>query len=154
MIVSIYNHKKYWLGSKVDREGYILVTSNSKINQFLGYQVVKHPIYAAAMMVPVALAFLFTVNQWAKNESGWKKKLITLPFLLLQLYPPFAALRLVVYLITRNRKWFDANKIYNQSVASIGKIFFVSYRFMITYISNTRGNHLISFGSFHYNQFS
>merc|ERR1719266_1636881 len=81
-----------------------------------GYQAVKHPIYAAAMMVPVALAFLFTVNQWAKNESGWKKKLITLPFLLLQLYPPFAALRLVVYLITRNRKWFDANRIYNQSV--------------------------------------
>merc|ERR1712051_18102 len=71
------------------------------------------------MMVPVALAFLFTINQWAKNESGWKKKLITLPLLLLQLYPPFTALRLVVYLITRNSKWFDANKIYNQSVASI-----------------------------------
>ena len=99
---------------------------NRKINQFLGYQAMKHPIYAAAMMVPVALAFLFTVNQWAKNESGLKKKLITLPFLLLQLYPPFAALRLVVYLITRNRKWFDANRIYNQSVASIGKIFIIS----------------------------
>ena len=79
-------------------------------------------------MVPVALAFLFTVNQWAKNESGWKKKLISLPFLLLQLYPPFAALRLVVYLITRNRKWFDANKVYNQSVASIGKIFIYSLK--------------------------
>ena len=95
------------------------------------------------MMVPVALAFLFTINQWAKNESGRKKKLITLPLLLLQLYPPFTALRLVVYLITRNSKWFDANKIYNQSVASIGKIFFVSYRFMITYIKKMTNTYVV-----------
>ena len=72
-------------------------------------------------MVPVALAFTFTIRQWWKNEHGLKKKLISAPFLILQLYPPFAALRLVVYLITRNKKWFEAKRIYDIGMTSIGK---------------------------------
>ena len=72
-------------------------------------------------MVPVALAFIFNIRQWWKNEDGLKKKLISVPFLVLQLYPPFAALRLVVYLITRNKKWFEAKKIYDLGMTSIGK---------------------------------
>ena len=75
------------------------------------------------MMVPVALAFIFNIRQWWRNENGLKKKLISAPFLILQLYPPFAALRLVVYLITKNKKWFEAKKTYDLSVTSIGKFF-------------------------------
>ena len=80
-----------------------------------------HPKYAAAIMVPVALAFIFNIRQWWKNEDGLKKKLISVPFLILQLYPPFAAYRLLVYLITRDKKWFEAKKVYDTSMASIGK---------------------------------
>jgi len=78
-----------------------------------------HPKYAAAIMVPVALAFIFNIRQWWKNEDGLKKKLISVPFLVLQLYPPFAAYRMVVYLITKDKKWFDAKKIYDTSMTSI-----------------------------------
>ena len=80
-----------------------------------------HLKYAVAVMVPVALAFIFNIRQWWKNEDGLKKKLISVPFLVLQLYPPFAALRLVVYLITKNKKWFQAKKIYDLGMTSIGK---------------------------------
>merc|ERR1719203_2256779 len=78
-----------------------------------------HLKYAVAVMVPVALAFIFNIRQWWKNEDGLKKKLISVPFLILQLYPSFAAYRLVVYLITRDKKWFDAKKIYDTSMSSI-----------------------------------
>ena len=135
----IYSYQFANHSSKFDCKNYL------KANQFLGYPTRRHPRYAAAIMVPVALAFLFTVNQWAKNESGWKKKLVSLPFLLLQLYPPFAALRLVVYLITRNRKWFDANKVYNQSVASIGKILFYSLKIYDYPNCLSRGNFFSKF---------
>ena len=80
-----------------------------------------HLKYAVAVMVPVALAFIFHIRQWRKNEDGLKKKLISVPFLILQLYPSFAAYRLVVYLITRDKKWFDAKQNYDRSMTSIGK---------------------------------
>ena len=80
-----------------------------------------HPNYAAAVMVPVAFSFIFNIRQWWKNEDGLRKKLNSALFLILQLYPPFAAYRLVVYLITRDKKWFDAKKIYDTSMTSIGK---------------------------------
>ena len=76
----------------------------------------------------MTFAFIFNIRQWWKNEHGLKKKLISAPFLILQLYPPFAALRLVVYLITRNKKWFEAKKIYDLGMTSIGKLSeFVEY---------------------------
>ena len=87
----------------------------------IGGNDLTHPTYAVAVMVPVALSFIFNIRQWWKNEDGLKKKLISVPFLILQLYPSFAAYRLVVYLITRDKKWFDAKKIYDTSMSSIGK---------------------------------
>ena len=72
-------------------------------------------------MVPVALAFIFTIRQWWKNEDGLRKKLNSAPFLILQVYPSFAAYRLVVYLIMKDKKWFDAKKVYVTSISSIGK---------------------------------
>ena len=93
------------------------------------------------MMVPVALAFIFNIRHWWKNEDGLKKKLISAPFLILQLYPPFAALRLVVYLITRNKKWFKAKKIYDIGMTSIGKSSeFIEYN---QYIFSFTPNYLI-----------
>jgi len=85
----------------------------------IGGNDLTHPTYAVAVMVPVALSFIFNIRQWWKNEDGLKKKLISVPFLILQLYPSFAAYRLVVYLITRDKKWFDAKKIYDTSMSSI-----------------------------------
>ena len=87
----------------------------------IGGNGLTHPTYAAAVMVPVVLSFTFNIRQWWKNEDGLKKKLISVPFLILQLYPPFAAYRLVVYLITRDKKWFEAKKIYDLGMTSIGK---------------------------------
>ena len=87
----------------------------------IGGNGLTHPTYAVAVMVPVALSFIFNIRQWWKNEDGLRKKLNSVPFLILQLYPSFAAYRLVVYLITRDKKWFDAKKISDTSMSSIGK---------------------------------
>ena len=85
------------------------------------HEVTPQPRYATAMIIPVVFCFVFTINQWWKNEIGLKWKLITLPFLVLQCYPPFVAVRLVILLITRNKQWFKAKKLYDESMSSIGK---------------------------------
>ena len=87
------------------------------------HEVTPQPRYATAMIIPVVFCFVFTINQWWKNEIGLKWKLITLPFLVLQCYPSFVAVRLVMLLITRNKQWFKAKKLYDESMSSIGKNF-------------------------------
>ena len=43
--------------------------------------------YAAAMLTPPFISWLFVTYQWFRNEAGVKQKISTLPFLLLQVYP-------------------------------------------------------------------
>ena len=53
--------------------------------------------YAAAMLTPPIISWLFVAYQWFRIEVGTKCKLMTLPFLFLQVYPQWRALRVLYY---------------------------------------------------------
>jgi len=76
------------------------------------YEGGSHPKYATAIILPVITNFFFTAFKWWKGQKGLEKKLYSLPFLLAQLYPPFLAYQTIVLLVTRNTKFFEALKRY------------------------------------------
>lgn len=90
------------------------------LNYELGYEGGAHPTYATIILVPVITNFFFTAFQWWKGQKSLEKKLYSLPFLLAQLYPPFLAYQTIVLLVTRNTKFFEALKRF-ENVSFIGK---------------------------------
>ena len=47
------------------------------------------------MLAVILLVTIFTIRQWWIGEKGWKNRLITLPFVLLQMYPQYRAGRII-----------------------------------------------------------
>ena len=82
----------------------------------------NHPGYAIAILMPVVLCLLFTANQWRKNETGTRDRLVSLLFLLAMLYPPFVAARLIYFLIKKDKRWLEAKKKYDTNISTIGML--------------------------------
>ena len=53
--------------------------------------------YAAAMLTPPFISWLFVTYQWFRYEMGAKQKILTVPFLLLQVYPQWRALQVLYH---------------------------------------------------------
>ena len=72
--------------------------------------------------MPVVVCLIFTVNQWRKNETGTRDRLVSLPFLMAMVYPPFLAAHLIYLLIKKDRRWLEAKRNYDTNISSIGKL--------------------------------
>ena len=68
------------------------------------YPALPHPKYAIAILTPVLLSWIFVTKQWYREEKGVSQKLWTLPFLILQCYPQYRALRVLYH-----AKWRKTN---------------------------------------------
>ena len=66
--------------------------------------VQPHPKFGIAMLAPVLLSWIFVAKQWYQKEKGLRQKLSTLPFLILQFYPQYRALR-VLYHAKLRKSW-------------------------------------------------
>ena len=74
------------------------------------------------MLMPVVVCLVFTINQWMKNETGTRDRLLSLPLLMAMLYLPFVAASLIYLLIKKDRRWLEAKRNYDINISSIGKL--------------------------------
>ena len=82
-----------------------LITGSYKQNKYcIGRAKPSHPKYAIAILTPVLLSWIFVTKQWYREEKGVSQKLWTLPFLILQCYPQYRALRVLYH-----AKWRKTN---------------------------------------------
>ena len=58
--------------------------------------------YGVAFLIVYILYTIYMIIMWYKLESGVKRKLVALPFLIFQIYPSFKALQAI---IRRNGRW-------------------------------------------------
>ena len=89
-------------------------------------------------MIPIVLSFIFTAKRWYSIEFGNDNKIYTgpwytIPFLLLQVYPPFLACKLIYLLIKKDRRYLEAKRLYDGNVSTIGK--YMLDQIIITYLS-------------------
>ena len=77
--------------------------------------------YAIFTFLPVFISFLFTVRHWYQAENTKRKKLISLPFLLLQVWPQYRVGRILHYFRTGNKKWIREKEYFETELSTLGK---------------------------------
>ena len=86
------------------------------------YLVPPHPKFGIAMLVPVILSWIFVAKQWYQTEKGLIQKLSTLPFLILQCYPQYRALRVIYHANWRKTSgWQKKKDAFEMEVSHLGE---------------------------------
>ena len=83
-----------------------------------------HPRYALSILAPVFLSFLFMIVHWLRMESTVKKRLKSLPFLILQIWPQIQVCKILkMGLYDKNLQWRKRKDSMDRDVSSVGKKF-------------------------------
>ena len=95
---------------------------DSYVREMCPTMVPPHPKFGATMLTPLLLSWVVVATQWHKAERGLKQKLITLPLLILQVYPQWRALR-VLYFAKWKKKggWEKMKEEWETGITHIGK---------------------------------
>lgn len=81
----------------------------------------SHPKFGVAVISPVVLSTVFVLFHWYNTESGLKNKLMTLPFVLCQVWPQYRILRILYFgLIKKSYQWKVENEEHKKDVSSLG----------------------------------
>ena len=83
----------------------------------------KKPTYGGIMLIPVALATLFMIPHWWREENTLKKRICTLPLLILQLWPQWKVLKIIKLMWNKDKKWKYEKEKLDREVSSLGIIF-------------------------------
>ena len=92
----------------------------------IGYGFDKqHPEFGALTLVPLIMSWIGVTTHWFKTETREKRnKLKTLPFLLLQMYPQWRALRVLYYArIKKDPGWRKMKEEFEGGISHLGKQF-------------------------------
>ena len=65
---------------------------------------------------------MLPVQHWRKREDSLLKKLITLPFLILQVWPQSIVCKMLYHYKTGNDEWKEEKAYYERELSTIGKI--------------------------------
>ena len=87
-----------------------------------GYRGSQDPIYATVLTIPVLLSMLFLLPHWWRTENTALKRLQTLLLLMLQLWPQYRVVRILIALWKDQEKYQTKRSLYYRDVTCIGKI--------------------------------
>ena len=90
--------------------------------------------YALFTFLPVFISFLFTIRHWYHTENSKRKKLRSLPFLILQIWPQYRVGRILYYFRKGNRKWIREKNYFETELSTLGM--FVYLHFLMINLSN------------------
>ena len=85
------------------------------------YNLTKpQPGMAILTILPTFVCCIFTASYWKMVEVGKRKKIWTLPFVLLQLYLPFSEIRFAYRLFKNDQSVIDVKKYYDITMSTLG----------------------------------
>ena len=96
----------------------------------------EHTKFGLVALSAVLVSFLFTTVHWWKAEETIGDKLKTLPWLLLQFYPQYKAIRIIYLWLKDDQTWLSEKTNLEGEIIHVGKYnsFFVkSILFEIRY---------------------
>ena len=81
-----------------------------------------HVNFGILILSPVILAIFFTFPHWWMLEDNRKKKIFTLPLLLIQCWPQYRMLRILyLSLCKKDKRWKNEKEIIERDISSLGK---------------------------------
>ena len=83
-----------------------------------------HPKFAWSMLAPVIISFSFMTLHWLRMESTIKKRLKSLPFLIMQVWPQVQVLKIIkMGCCDKNPQWRQRKESMERDITSLGKNF-------------------------------
>ena len=99
-------------GWKVE-DGYFYVDSDS-----------GHPKFATVLSIPVLLSFVLLLPHWYQTENTSMRRWMTLPLLLLQVWPQYRVFKLLIVLFQdreEQQKYHKKKGEHDRDITCIGK---------------------------------
>ena len=78
-----------------------------------------HPKFATVLSIPVILSLLFLIPHWWRAEKTSSMRLITLPLLLLQLWPQWRVVKLILMIFKDEEKYCVKRTKYDMDLTSL-----------------------------------
>ena len=108
--------------------GIVLPTADVYSDGALTYELFSsgHPKFGSALLTPLTLSFIFLFPHWWRTEKTKRRRLMTFPILIFQLWPQYRALQLMITLwknreLKNQRKFHEKLDEFNKDVSSLGK---------------------------------
>ena len=89
-----------------------------------GYFSTTHPKFATILSLPVILSILLLIPHWLKTEKTSDRRLKTLPLLLLQIWPQYRVVKLLILLFKdrKDQQNYHAKKEkHDKNITCLGK---------------------------------
>jgi hypothetical protein len=89
---------------------------------FYGYT--GHPIFATVLSIPLLISFVLLLPHWYQTEKTSKRRWMTLPLLLLQVWPQYRTLNLLILLFKDcedQQKYHEKKAKHDKDITTIGK---------------------------------
>ena len=83
-----------------------------------------HPTFAIVLSIPVLLSFVLLIPHWYITEKTPGRRWATLPLLLLQVWPQYRVLKLLIALFKDHedqQKYHKKKEEHNQNITCLGK---------------------------------
>ena len=124
----------------------IVPTNELRLSRELAYLAIT---FGKMMIIPLILSTLFILPHWLKCEENFKRRLITFPLVLLQLYPQYRSMRVLWWAFFRkNVSHCLKEKHHNDcSISYVGKFLCFSKKYSGYSFSSTFEFYLIHFRS-------
>ena len=84
----------------------------------------SHPRFATVLSIPVLLSFILLIPHWLKVEKTSERRLKTLILLLLQVWPQYRVLKLLIILFQDRedqQKYQDKKAEHDKNITCLGK---------------------------------
>ena len=95
-----------------------------KVEDGYFYRDSGHPIFATVLSMPVLLSFVLLIPHWYQTEKTPEKRWMTLPLLLLQVWPQYRILKLLILLFKDRedqQKYHEKKAKHDKDITCIGK---------------------------------
>ena len=105
-----------------------------------GYHSIKpepQTTYGLMTLLPILISFILTAIHWYQTEKKSKTLLLTLPLLLLQIWPQYRAGRILWLYMKSNRKWRKEKEHMDMQLASLGEFVLSPKITVISFMTNS-----------------
>ena len=95
-----------------------------KVEDGYFYVYSGHPIFATVLSIPLLLSFVLLIPHWYQTEKTSERRWKTLPLLLLQLWPQYRVLKLLIILFQDRedqKKYHEKKAKHDKDITCIGK---------------------------------
>ena len=95
-----------------------------KVEDGYFYAYTGHPKFATILSIPVLLSFVLLLPHWYQTENTSMRRWMTLPLLLLQVWPQYRVLKLLIVLFQdreEQQKYHEKKAKHDKDITCLGK---------------------------------